>query len=369
MKIASVDCVPLRIPFHYRPLAEPGTIRLFGRPWTHLEMLLVKVETDTGITGWGESFAFGSWRSVMTTMKEMILPMVIGRDASDINRLMFDLTIALLGMNPGMPTMAMSGLDMALWDIKGKAAGMPLHQLLGGGSTKPQVAYQSLFWSEDADLVAEVVRASVADGFRYIKLHSIEERCVRAAREAAGDDVAIMVDVNCRWTPAEARDKAMRLKQYDLFWLEEPIFPAQHYGALAQLQRDVGIPIATGENAYGALEFQSMFAAGQPAIAQPDVSMVGGITEFRKVAVLCELNGVTLRPHLTNFGPTFLATLHLMSLEARPGLIERFLIYPEALPCGDYNKPVEATFVMPDGPGLGRDPDPDVIRDYQVKDV
>ena len=368
MKIASIECIPLLIPFHTRPLGNPGDFKLYGRPWTHLEVLLVRVETDTGIVGWGESFAFGWWRSVKMTMTELIAPMAIGRDATNINRLVFDLQLAMLGMTPGMPTVALAGLDIALWDIAGKAAGVPVYRLLGGGNPGPMTAYQSLWWSEDREAVAEVVRASVAEGFEYIKLHSIEEPSVRAAREAAGDSVQLMVDVNCRWMPDEGWRKAAQLKPYDLYWLEEPLFPGQNYAQLAQLQRDVGIPIATGENAYSAAEYQTMYEAGPLAFIQPDVSIVGGITEYRKISAMARVQGVALRPHLVNFGPGFLATLHLMAAEPRQGILERFLLYPEAYPVGTIVNPVDAKFTVPDGPGLGRDPDPDVIREYRVKE-
>ncbi len=368
MKIASIECIPLRIPFHYRPLGEPGTFRLYGRAWTHYEILLVKVQTDDGLVGWGESFAFGWWRSVTATMNELIAPMAIGRDAADISRLMFDMQLALLGVTPGMPMVAMSGLELALWDLAGKQAGLPLYRLLGSGAPSPLTAYQSLFWSEDRDAVAQVVRDSVAEGFRHIKLHSIEERSVRACREAAGSDVALMVDVNCRWLPEEGYRKAMALKPYDLYWLEEPLFPGHNYKQLAQLQRETGIPIATGENAFSASEFGTMFEAGPPAFVQPDIAMCGGVTEIRKIAALCAVAGVAFCPHLVTFGPSFLATLHVMAAEPRPSLVERFLLYPEAYLLGDLNHPVNAKYVVPDGPGLGKDPDPDVIREYRVKD-
>jgi D-galactarolactone cycloisomerase len=214
--------------------------------------------------------------------------------------------------------------------------------------------------------VAEHTRAALAQGYRYIKLHETEEPEVKAARETAGAGVPIMVDTNCPWTPVEARAHALRLKAYDLHWLEEPIFPPEDFRALAVLRRETGIAIAAGENACTAFEFEKMFAAGAVTFAQPSVAKVGGITEFRKVAALAEVSGVALMPHSPYFGPGFLATLHLGAAHPTPSLIERFYLELEASLYGDAIDPVRGRFHLPMGPGLGREPDPDVIKEYQV---
>lgn len=367
MKIAKIECIPLAIPFHYRPLGEPGTFRLYNQPWDKYNVLLVRVETDTGIVGWGETFSLKIWRSVIAAMRDTVIPVAIGRDAANINKLMFDLH-HLLGMVAGYSAMAQSGLDIALWDIAGKAAGLPLYRLLGASGATPLIAYQSLFFSEDADAVAQVVRTSVEQGFRHIKLHSLDERCVRAARDAAGNDVALMADINLRWMPDEARIKAERFKQYNLYWLEEPLFPATNYAAIAQLQREVGIPIAAGENAFYLSDFQLMFQSGAPKYLQPDVACIG-ITEFRKVSALASAHGHEVTPHNVMFGPSHLATLHVMAAEPSPGLVERFLVHLEAFPHSErFSVPDGNRWVLPDGPGLGFDPDPDVIREYRIKE-
>ena len=159
---------------------------------------------------------------------------------------------------------------------------------------------------------------------------------------------------------------ALRFKPYDLHWLEEPIFPPEDFNSLAALRRETGIPIAAGENACTVHEFEKMFAAGAVTYAQPSVTKVGGVTEFRKVAALAEAKGVALMPHSPYFGPGFLATLHLAAANPSPGLIERFYLKMEAMLYGELADPVRGKFRLPMGPGLGREPDPAVIKSYRV---
>lgn len=361
MKIAKVDAIPLRIPFdHGGKPAGWG-----GKAWSMLDMLLIRVETDSGIVGWGEAFSYNCRRAVQAAFEDMIAPIVIGRDATDIRRLMHELQVSLhLFGRYGITTFALSGLDIALWDIAGKAAGLPLCHLLGGAVRGEIPGYASLFKYNDPERAAERTKAARAEGYDYIKLHETNEPEVKAAREAAGDGFPIMLDTNCPWTPNEAREMALRLEPCGLYWLEEPIFPPENFRALARLQDEVGIPLAAGENACTAFQFHEMFAAGAVTYGQPSVTKVGGITEFRKIAALAETNNVALMPHSPYFGPGFLATLHLMAGDPGAGLVEWLYVRREAGLYGDQIAPVEGKFRVPDGPGLGAEPDPDVIRDY-----
>ena len=165
---------------------------------------------------------------------------------------------------------------------------------------------------------------------------------------------------------------ADRLKAYDLHWLEEPIFPPEDFLALARLQRESGVDLACGENACTAFEFRSMLDAGAARYVQPSVTKVGGVTEFFKVLALSEARGVTVMPHSPYFGPGWLATLQLLAAmpltgQSGGGWIERFYTRLEATLYPDFVSPVEGgRFVIPTGPGLGAEPDPDVIRDYRV---
>jgi D-galactarolactone cycloisomerase len=364
MKIAKVESISIKVPFNFGG-APTG---YGGRNWTTNNILLVKVETDSGITGWGEAFCYGCTDAVKGALDSMIAPVVAGKDARDIARLSWELQQSLhLFGRYGITIFALSGLDIALWDIAGKAAGLPLHRLLGGAGQTSLPAYASLLKYRDPERVAARTRQAVQEGYRHIKLHETEEPEVRAAREASGDDVKIMVDTNCPWTPEEARLMALKLRPYDLHWLEEPIFPPEDFTAIARLRAGTGVAMAAGENNCTAFQFRDMFAANAVDYAQPSVTKVGGVTEFMKVAALADAAGVTLMPHSPYFGPGFLATLQLAAARGqRGGMIERYHMDLEASLYGKLIDPVDGAFNVPDGPGLGRDPDPDVIKTYSA---
>ena len=188
---------------------------------------------------------------------------------------------------------------------------------------------------------------------------------MKAAREAAGHNVKIMVDTNCPWTPEQAREMTLKLRPYDMHWLEEPIFPPEDFQAIARLRSGTGVAIAAGENNCTSFQFREMFTAGAVDYAQPSVTKVGGVTEFLKVATLADAAGVTLMPHSPYFGPGFLATLQLTAARGQPGaMIERYHMDVEASLYGKLIDPVNGAFAVPQGPGLGCDPDPDVIKTY-----
>jgi L-alanine-DL-glutamate epimerase-like enolase superfamily enzyme len=360
MKIAAVETFAIKVPFTFG--GAPGG---FAR-WTSNDTLLVKVQTDTGLTGWGDAFCYGCLEPVRAALHSMIAPRVIGRDPRDIARLSHELQQALhLHGRYGITIFALSGLDIALWDIAARAAALPLHRLLGGAGRTALPAYASLLKFRDPERVAARTRLAIQQGYKYVKLHETEEAEVRAARDAAGDGVPIMVDTNCPWTPEQARQMTLKLRPYDLYWLEEPIFPPEDFPAIARLREGTGVAMAAGENNCTAVQFRDMFAAKAVDYAQPSVTKVGGVTEFLKVATLADAAGVTLMPHSPYFGPGFLATLHLTAARGQPGaLVERYHMDLEASLYGALIDPVDGTFTVPQGPGLGPDPDPDVIRTY-----
>ena len=363
MKIAKIETVPISIPFSSGGLPAGWG----GKAWQSLDTLLIRVETDSGIVGWGDGFAYNCRRAVQAAVEDMVAPVAVGREATNIPQLMADLQRELhLFGRYGITMFALSGLDIALWDIAGKAAGVPVHRLLGGAYRTEIPGYASLFKYRDPELVAAKCAAALAEGYGHIKLHETEESEVRAARETLGEGVPIMLDTNCPWTPEEARRRALELQSYDLYWLEEPIFPPENFAALADLQVETGVPLAAGENACTAFEFQKMFAAKAVTYGQPSVTKLGGITEFLKVAALAETANVALMPHSPYFGPGWLATLQLLSALPNSGLVERFYLDLEASLYGDLVDSVDGRFRVPAGPGLGADPNPDVLRDYRV---
>jgi L-alanine-DL-glutamate epimerase-like enolase superfamily enzyme len=362
MKIENVETFFIQIP------TAPGRVNEW-RGWGTLDYVFVRIDTDAGISGWGDAFGYGAARATKAAVEHMVAPKIIGKDARDIAGISFELqqTNHIWGRY-GVTMFAIGGIDIALWDIAGKAAGKPIHELLGGACRSRIPAYASLIKYAEADVVAERTAHAVQRGYKHVKLHEITVPEVRAAREAAGPDVGLMIDCNCPWRPREARAMAAKFAEYDPFWLEEPIYPPENYEALADLQAETGIPIAAGENACTAWEFQKMFEAGAVTYAQPSVTKVGGITEFRKVQTLAEAMNVAVVPHSPYFGPGFLASVHLMAAAPEAFMLEHIYVDLEAWPMGKWNHPDGNDFVVPDGPGLGAEPDPDVLRDYRAKD-
>ena len=358
MKIAAVETMLLRIP--YRQSGPPTGFG--GKVWTTLDTLLVRVDTDAGITGWGEAFGYNVNEGTKAVIDTLIAPLCLGRDASAIAELMADLQRKLHFFGRGGPvTYGLSGIDIALWDIAGKRAGLPLHRLLGGTARRELRAYASLLRYGDPEVVAKLTGEAVARGYSHVKLHEITLAPVASARQAAGPGIALMVDTNCPWSLAEARRMARLLAPHDLFWLEEPIWPPEDAAALAALRRDATMPIAAGENAGSALHFAQMFAAGAVDYAQPSVTKIGGISELCKIAVLAEAANVALVPHSPYFGPGLLATLQVAAASAQEMLIERLYVDLEAPLFGELVEARNGMMRVPEGPGLGADPDPAVI--------
>ena len=362
MKITSIEAIPLTYPFrHGGPPSGWG-----GRPWTEMRTLLVRVDTDEGLTGWGEAFGYNAIPATKAAIETMVAPVAVGRDAARISELMAKLQLALhIFGRYGITIFALSGLDIALWDIAGKAAGLPLHRLLGGLARESVPAYASLLKYGDAGVVAELTKEALGQGYRLIKLHEVSAHAVQAARAAAGDGVPIMLDVNCVWSPKEAAAIAEELIDYDLHWLEEPIWPPENYAALAELRAACGIPLAAGENACTAWQFRALIDSGAVDYAQPSVTKLGGVSEFVRVAALAETGNVALAPHSPYFGPGFLATLQLLATMPAIESIERFYVELDSDLYDGALNPKDGAVAVPTGPGLGLEPNPDFIDRFR----
>lgn len=323
---------------------------------------LLTLRTDDGIEG--HAFLGSAYNPAQLDAPMLIhvlKPIVVGQDPLQRERLYQ----AMWQRARAVTVRAIGAVDIALWDIAGKAANLPLHRLLGGSGQSALPAYASLLKYKDPDCVAARTKLAIQQGYRHIKLHETGEAEVRAARDAAGSDIKLMVDTNCPWTPEEAGHMALKLRPYDLHWLEEPIFPPEDFAAIARLRAATGIAMAAGENNCTSFQFRDMFAAGAVDYAQPSVTKVGGVSEFIKVAALADAAGVTLMPHSPYFGPGFLATLQLAAARGQPGaMIERYHMDLEASLYGSAIDPVNGAFAVPQGPGLGCEPDPDVIKTY-----
>jgi D-galactarolactone cycloisomerase len=365
MRIKSVESTVVALPFD---MGGPKPA-FAGRPWDHLEILMVRVETEDGLIGWGEAFGHAAIPATRAALDSIVAPLVIGRDADDIEALSRSIlhAVHLLGRN-GPFVYAYSGIEIALWDIRGKRAGKPLHELLGDkGHARTELdAYASLLWYADKDIVAKNTAAACARGYRYIKLHQVTRADVLAAKAAPGADKArIMLDVNCAWSVEEAHAMAQSLKGDDLLWLEEPVYPPEDSHGLAAIRRD-GIAIAAGENTAGVFGFAALIQAGAIDVAQPSVTKIGGIGEVLRVIALGHEHNVQVTPHCPYFGAGFLASVHIIAALIDKPLVEVLWLDMEANPFDPWVKPVNGQVRVPQGPGLGCDPDPAILARYRV---
>jgi L-alanine-DL-glutamate epimerase-like enolase superfamily enzyme len=361
MKITDVQAIPLAIPM--QPMTPPSPWIAGGR-----KQIVVRVRTDEAVSGLGEAFAYGAPLAVCNVIHESLRPMLIGEDPTRIEHLV-DLMHrgTMIYGRRGLGMFAISGVEIALWDLLGKIHGAPVYELLGGAVRPRMRVYASLLRYRFPDDVAAACRHYASLGFDMLKLHQVDVESVRAAREAVGDSVELMLDTNCPWTPAEAKAMARALEPYRLFWLEEPVWPPEDYTALAEVRRATSTPIALGENESTLFGFREIIARGAADILQPSITKVGGISEMKKIAALAAAANLPIAPHAFYFGPGLAATLHVAATFGGA--------MPVEFPTGTYETsflahPIEArdgVVELPSGPGLGVEINEEAIRRHPYR--
>ncbi|MBI5265444.1 MAG: mandelate racemase/muconate lactonizing enzyme family protein [Bradyrhizobium sp.] len=366
MQITNVRAHHIRIPYD----AGGASFRQGASAITALETVILEVSTDAGLTGWGDAFAYVCPRTTCTAIEEMIAPQARGievPDAAGIPAVMDQIqrNLHLFGRY-GITMFAISGLDIALWDLAAKIEGAPLNRLIGTPRRTKIPAYASLLRIGTPERIADECEVALRHGYGAIKLHETTTPAVFAARAAIGDRTPLMVDLNCPLDGASAIAFAKDCSAAHPLFLEEPVWPPEDFATLAEVRAKGGLDIAAGENACTVHQFRQMMSAGAVSHAQPSVIKVGGITEFLKIAALADEMGIHIVPHSPYFGPGFLATLHLMSLRD-DGLIEVFYLKRAAcLWRGRIYADASGSIEVPEGPGLGYEPDQDVMERYRV---
>jgi D-galactarolactone cycloisomerase len=365
MKITAIETIVVNMPM----LIEGDVLpKASGAARTSMDTLLVRIDTDEGVSGWGEGFGHRIFTATKAALDSFIAPMCIGRDPTAISALVDQIQRNLGGVGRNGPAMyALSAIDIALWDIAGKIAGLPLYRLLGGSARRDLPAYASLLRYGEPRAVTQYAERALKRGYKHIKLHEITVAPIKAAREVAGTDIPIMVDCNCPWTVDEAIAMARKLQPLDLKWLEEPVWPPEDHAGLARVRSAGSIPTAAGENAM-LPEFKSMFEHAAISYAQPSVTKVGGVTQMRRVMALADAHGVEVVPHSAYFGPGLLASIHCIAAMAKETLVERYDADFAENPLHDAINPgANGRIAVPQGPGLGVDPDPAMIAKLRVK--
>ncbi|ESY05045.1 galactonate dehydratase [Mesorhizobium sp. LNJC399B00] len=344
--------------------------------------LFLKIETDAGVTGWGEPVVEGRALTVEAAVKELG-DYLIGKDP----RLIEDHWTVMHrgGFYRGGPILmsAIAGIDQALWDIKGKALGVPVHELLGGKLRDSIKVYSWIGGDRPAE-VAAGAREVVARGFQALKMNGTEElqivdshdridaavERVAMVREAVGSNIGIAVDFHGRVHRPMARMLVKELEPFRLMFIEEPVL-SENREALKEIAALGSTPIALGERLYSRWDFKSVFEQGAVDIIQPDLSHAGGITECRKIAAMAEAYDIAVAPHCP-LGPIALAAcLQLDAVSYNCFIQEQSLgiHYNAANDLLDYaaNKDVfryeDGYVAIPDGPGLGVEIDEDYVKE------
>ncbi|WP_325063138.1 mandelate racemase/muconate lactonizing enzyme family protein [Halovulum marinum] len=347
------------------------TVTSWGR-YEQVSIVLVEVRTDAGITGVGETLARFAPRAYCNLIETALKPRLVGQPAGSIAAHWHALRRALSGRAGGMLIEAIAGVDIALWDIHGKAAGLPIATLLGGmGRSEIDVYAAAVNWGDDADMEAELA-ALLAQGFPRIKVkmaRPVADACrrIELMRKRAGDDVELCVDANWAYGLDEAVEVGRALAANGYVWFEEPLEPENEQG-YEELRRRCDVPLAAGESNFTVDQARRLVANRTLSVLQPDVARAGGITETRRMADFAHAHDVAYAPHVGMSGIVCeTASVHLSA--AAPNF--------RVMECEGDRSPFKTELAdlapgclrqqggrldVPTGPGLGLTIDWDAVR-------
>ena len=365
MRISAIDVFELDIPF-----ADGGEdYGAASDRWQRLECIYLRVRTAGGLIGWGECFAYGCRAAVSAALRDMVIPLAIGCDAGDPEGTtgLIQKKLHLFGRY-GIAMFAISGLDIALWDIRAQALNRPLFAALGFGEGVPDAieAYASLVHYGSARAVRAAAGRAVEEGYCSVKLHEPEMDCIRAGRSGAGFATHFTLDFNCRFTLEEALSLGREWESVNPAWVEEPIYPPEDLAALLRISLETGLKLSSGENACTRYEFSNLISSGAIAFPQPSVTKVGGISEAVAILAQARSQGLTCMLHSPYIGPGYVATLHLLPLTLPGSMFEYLYVTPAAQPSHDAILPEGGRIAVRDAPGLGFKPDWSVFDRYAV---
>jgi L-alanine-DL-glutamate epimerase-like enolase superfamily enzyme len=381
VKIVRVRAIPMSdpVPPHQQHRTDLGTK-------VKSDATLILVETDSGLTGIGA--ALGTPPVIAAIVEYELGPEVVGENPLFSERIFEKMysgsraTVALergvaqpeVSRRSGMVMEAISGIDIAVWDVKAQALGIPVYQALGAARSSVR-AYASGGWAPGDEAEAEL-GGYAAKGFSAVKMRvvgrdgfSVDKivRRVQAARRGIGPNVELMVDAHGSLEVPVAIRVAKALESYDIAWFEEPVSPQNHRGQ-AEVRRATTIPIASGESEFSRYGFQSLFDHDALDIAQPDVARAGGFTEIRRIAALTSARDIRLAPHAWGSGILFAASIHAAMAAASCHILEVSQGYMPMM-WELFNEPFDirpdGTVQAPDRPGLGFTLRPDALDRFK----
>ncbi len=385
MKITNVEAFWLRcpIPEGKQHTSDYGLL-------TNFDMTLVVITTDTGLQGFGEAKAAvgssGVCASIVNCIENELKPILLGKSFKDITRLweeMYNGTrghyalsrgrkFPVLGRR-GLTVSAMSGIDTALWDLKGKLLNVPVLELLGGACRDKMPAYASGGWA-DVHNIGEQLNGYVSKGFQGVKMRvgvmddtvqkSIDR--VKAARAALGPDIKLMVDAHGTFSVPEAKQFCRGVEDCNIYWFEEPISPDNRKGT-AEVRASTHIPIAAGESEFTCFDIHDLLQIRAIDVIQPDAAIIGGISEAMRAGHLASVHQVELAPHCWGSAFSFMAGLTVAFASPAATIIE-FSLGGNPMMYDLVNEQIVVTdgeIAAPSAPGLGVTPNWDFVKQFK----
>jgi D-galactarolactone cycloisomerase len=356
----------------------------YSRAWYDTRAAtIVEIETDEGLVGWGE--CYGPARMTAAVVNS-VAPWLIGEDALRTDHLWRDTYARLRDHGQkGVVIQGLSGIDIALWDLKGKHFGVPCYRLMGGPLRTEVQAYATGLYrrksGDPAKYLAREAAGYVADGFSAVKLKvgfGVEEDAAmtHAVRDAIGDDVALMVDANHAYDALAAIRLGRLIEQFDIGWFEEPVPPEDVAGYRA-VKSALAVPVAGGECEFTRFGFRDLLASRAIDIIQPDTCAAGGLSECKKIADMAEAFGVRYNPHVWGTGIAIAASLQLLAVlpphtPTSLKMIEPMLEFDRTehpIRQSLLTQPIEhvrGVVRVPDGPGLGVEIDRTALKRFAV---
>ncbi len=354
------------------------------------DALIVQVHTDEGLVGFGEVDSSPEVvKAIIDAPKSHRLctglaATIVGEDPLEVERLWEKMYRASVWFGRrGAAIQAMSGVDIALWDLRGKILGLPVYKLLGGAYRKQIPAYASVLMPETPEAVSLEVERRKREGFSAIKLGwgplgldmAADVSLIKAAREAAGPEMQIMIDfgfypgddLRSGWDAAGVLEFARRIERYEPYWLEE-FLPPDDLSGFARVAAGTRIRTAAGENCMSRFDFIDLMDRGHVSVVQPDVTRSGGLTECKRIAALAEERGIPCIPHAWSTGLIKAASMHLIAAIPNAVYLE-YTLSDSPLNTDLFANPVglqNGVATVPEAPGLGVTLDTDLLRRYAV---
>nr|WP_241749157.1 mandelate racemase/muconate lactonizing enzyme family protein [Pseudoroseomonas aerophila] len=357
----------------------PTAQRTSQGDWPALELIVIEIHTESGLTGLGECLARRGADGYARFIRSALAPKLIGRSAHDRRALWNAMRGTLTGRTGGMLVECIAGLDIACWDLAGKAAGQPVWRLLGGVGRERVDAYaSSINWAGQARMEAEV-EAALARGFRQIKLkigHPVSEAIawVRRARAMAGPDILLGVDANWAYDTADALRVGRALADADYGWFEEPLRPDDHAG-YRRLAAHLPLRLAAGESDFVARQSAALVVDHTLGLVQPDVARSGGITETWRIAEHAALHDVAYAPHIGWSGAICAAASLHLAAAAESFMTYECMVFDNPLrqeltdvAAGDVTQLEDGRLTVPQQPGLGVALRPGALDRFRIEE-